>query len=88
MWLKLVNFFDGSIKMFKLLILLTFLNLRKIYGFCVVYFDWRMGAPHAVRWSKSILLMLKQVFPSISITNRKKEMISTSKQRAEHPFAG
>ena len=28
----------------------------------VVYFTQRAGAPHAVRWSKSIFLLLKQLF--------------------------
>ena len=41
----------------------------------VVYFDQWTGAPHAIGWSKSfvfVFLMLKQLFPSISVKKCKK----------------
>ena len=38
----------------------------------VVYFDQRMGASHAVRWSKSNFLTLIQLFPSLTEENKEK----------------
>ena len=37
---------------------------------CIVYFDLRTGAQHAICWSKSFLLVFKQVFcifPSLNV---------------------
>ena len=39
----------------------------------VVYFDQQTGVLHIVCWLKSFYLALKQVFPSFSVTNRKKK---------------
>ena len=38
-----------------------------------MYFDQQPGAPHAIRWSKSFVSALKQLFSSFSFTNRKKK---------------
>ena len=42
-------------------------------GMVVAYFDQWDGAPHAVPWSKSFVSAWKQVFPSFSVTNKKKK---------------
>ena len=39
----------------------------------VVHFDQQTGAPHAVCWSKSFVLALKQVFPFFLTQTGKKE---------------
>ena len=45
---------------------------KEILGF-VVYFNHRMGAPHAVLGLKSFIFALKPVFSYFSVTNRKKK---------------
>ena len=42
-----------------------------------VYFDQQMGGSHAVHCLKSSFLLLKQIFPSFSITNQKKDKKSS-----------
>ena len=46
----------------------------------IVYFDQRTGAPNAVRWLKSIFLMLKQLFPSLTEQNKEKRKKSHTKK--------
>ena len=40
-----------------------------------------MGAPHAVRWSKSFVFAFKQVFSYFSVTNRKKKKRQESRTK-------
>ena len=39
----------------------------------VVYFNQQTGAPHAVYWSKSIFLMQKNLFLSLTEQNKEKK---------------
>ena len=48
----------------------------------VVYFDQQTGAPHAIHWSKSIFLMLKQLFPSLTEQKKKKKEKKVTQKHA------
>ena len=49
----------------------------------VVYFDQQMGPPHTIRWSKSFVSMVKQVFWYFSVTNGRKRKESTKIKHAK-----